>query len=91
MTRPRNATSPVYLIWQRGDGDPRRKENWRNATPIEALGVMQVAFSQNLGKFAERFPDSPIRATSVWWTYLHREDWTGIDLISARVRRCDPP
>ena len=83
--------APMYLVWTRGSGDPRRPENWRDATPLEVLSVMQQAFKKNLGKLATQFPDSPIRATSVWWTYLHAPGWRGIDLISARVRRCDPP
>ena len=87
----KNAPSPAYMIWQKGDGDPRRPENWRSAAPLEVLTVMQQAFTKNLGVLAKRFPDSPINGASVWWTYLHREGWTGIDLGRVRVRRLDPP
>jgi hypothetical protein len=83
--------TPVYLVWQRGDGDPRKPENWRPATPLEVLGTMQKAFAQNLGKYSKQFPDAPINGASAWWAYLHKPNWKGVDLVSVRVRRCDPP
>lgn len=83
--------SPSYMVWQKGDGDPRRPENWRTAAPLEVLSVMQQAFTKNLGRYAREFPDSPLSATSVWWVYLHQPGCTGIHLGRARVRRLDPP
>ena len=83
--------TPTYLVWQRGSGDPRKPENWREATPLEALSTMQQAFARNLGKYSRQFPDAPIHGAATWWAYLHRPDWRGVDLITARVRRCDTP
>ena len=87
----KHSPSPAYLIWQKGSGDPRKPENWQTASPLEALSIMQAAFSKNLGRYARLYPDSPRDATSIWWGYLHRPGWSGVDLGRARVRRLDPP
>ena len=81
--------NPIYEIWQRGNGHPRRAENWQQVSPLQALDHMREAFRQNFRGYADRHPCVPIDAAAIWWVYLHQGE--AIDLGRLRVRRRDPP